>query len=612
YDSLPTYLIDKPGIYTCTVYADSICGQVTDILQVEYNNMVANLGVDVTEGLCVGDIHILDATYSNTTYGPSTYSWNTGSNQPTINVTSSGIYSVTIVNGLCTDVDSIYVHFDNPLTYPLGPDANLCSGSLITLSAGNNGSNYAWSTGMFSQTIDVDNPGTYSVTVTNACGQIVDDIILSPLDIPDVDLGIDFTICEGTPENIDAYVDNSTYVWSDGQVTPQIAVFYGGLYSVTVTNECGSNYDEIFVYGDTPLTNFDLGSDTAVCSGFELDAGYPNMEYYWSNNETTQIIEITQSDDYGVDVTNACGTYSDFIHIDIIELNIDLGPDTVMCPGTTITLDAQNPGSIYSWSNGAPTQTIDITQPGQVWVMVTNICETNSDTLNITLFDDILDLGIDTTICENFLFVLDAQHPGAEYTWSTGETTQTIEALQTGLYALTISHYCGNLNDEIDIVVNPAPVVDFGTDTLYLPGGNPIVLDPQANGTSFIWSNDSTGSTTTALYPNTYSVTVTNEFGCEGEGSVIVMYKIGIDKIEAEEKVLLYPNPVQNKLFISFNDLQINEIRIYNSIGSLISQIKNVENPVEISTNNLAEGVYFVKIRTSKDAMIIKPFSVVR
>ncbi|MEA3446081.1 MAG: hypothetical protein U9R19_15275, partial [Bacteroidota bacterium] len=81
YDSLPTYLIDKPGIYTCTVYADSICGQVTDILQVEYNNMLANLGVDVTEGLCVGDIHILDATYSNTTYGPSTYSWNTGSNQ---------------------------------------------------------------------------------------------------------------------------------------------------------------------------------------------------------------------------------------------------------------------------------------------------------------------------------------------------------------------------------------------------------------------------------------------------------------------------------------------------------------------------------------------------
>ncbi len=612
YDSTATYLIDKPGIYTVTVYSDSICGQVTDILEIEYNNVEADLGVDITSGLCVGDVHVLDATYANQTYGVSTYQWNTGSNQPTINVMSTGIYSVTIYNGQCEDADSIYIEFDNPLTYPLGPNANLCVGSLITLDAGNSGANYAWSTGMFTQTIDVDIPGTYTVTITNACGQIVDDILLTPLDIPEVDLGADITICEGTPEVISAYVDNSTYIWSTGAVTDQIAVFYGGNYAVTVTNECGSNFDEIYVYGDIPLPNYSLGNDTSVCSGFELDAGYANMEYYWSNNATTQSIIITESGDYAVDLTNACGTYSDIIHIDIIEMDVDLGGDTVMCPGTPIILDAGNPGSIYLWSNQAVDQTLQVTQAGTYSVMVTNICETQEDTIVVTEYNMNLDLGADTDICEDDEFELDAGHPGASYSWSNGETTQVIEVLQSGLYELTVSHYCGNLTDEIQITVNPAPVVNFGADTLYITGGLPIVLDPNTSGSAYLWSNDSTSSTIIAEVPGTYSVTVTNDYGCDGEGSVIVKYPFSIDKVKAENKVILYPNPGQNTLYMTFDDLRVSEIRVYSAIGQQISQIQHVEGRVELNTQNLSEGVYFVKIRTNDDILVIKPFSVIR
>ncbi|MCF8371324.1 MAG: T9SS type A sorting domain-containing protein [Bacteroidales bacterium] len=612
YDSTATYLIDKPGTYTVTVSSDSICGSVTDQFQVSYNNLVASLGIDITSGLCVGNIHTLDATYSNTAYGTSEYTWNTGSTAASINVGSTGIYSVTIVNGSCTDIDSIYVEFDNPIVPPLGPDKFICNGSTVALNAANAGANYAWSDGTFNQTLMASQPGAYSVTITNDCGSLVDNIVLTALDIPDVDLGDDITICDGSPANLDAYVANSTYLWSTGSVLQQIPIFTGGNYSVTVTNECGSNTDEIFVFADTPLPNSYLGGDTIVCSGFVLDCGYPNLEYYWSNNETTQAITITQSDVYSLEATNACGSYTDDISIDIIELNLDLGGDTVLCPGSSLTLDAQNPGSEYNWSNLATSQTIQINQPGTVWVQVTNECETKSDTLQVTEYNINLDIGNDTTFCEGDVLILDAQHPGASYLWSTSQTSQTIEALQTGLYALTVSHYCGNLTDEINVTVNPSPIINFGADTLLIIGGQPIVLNPNATGTSYLWSDGTSGATATAPVPNTYSVTITNEYGCTGMGSVKVMYQIGIEESSIEDQITLYPNPVQHKLFISTGDLRTEEIRIYNSIGSLISQIKNAEGTIEVNTSNFSEGIYFVKIRTKDNELLIKPFSVVR
>lgn len=613
YDSTATYLIDKPGTYTATVYSDSICGSVTDVIHVEYNNMTASLGVDITTGLCQGDIQVLDATYSNTTFGTSQYTWSNGSHQPTINVISTGVYSVTVENGQCADSDSIYVQFDSPLVMPLGPDKNLCDGEQLTLDAANPSASYAWSTGLFTQTIEVDVPGTYTVTISNDCGQIVDEIELLPLDIPNVDLGPDITMCEGTPQILDATVPNCTYQWSNGQMLNQIAVLTGGYYSVTVTNECGDNFDDIFVTADVPLTELSLGNDTAVCSGFVLDCGYPGMEYYWSNNETTQSIVITQSDDYGVDITNACGTYSDFIHIDVIQLIVDLGPDTFLCDAeATIILDAQNPNSVYNWSNGAITPTTEITAQGTYSLTVTNICESVSDEINVFLFDNTLDLGNDTSFCEGRSIVLDAAHPGSSYSWNTGASTQTIEITTTGLYSLDLTHYCGSLDDEINVTVNPLPVIDFGADTLYITGGVPIVLDPGSGPGEYLWSTGDKTETLTAEVKGTYSVTVTNSFGCESIGSVVVDYPFGLADIPLSEQVVLYPNPASRTLFVSVGKLRVDKISIYNALGLMLTEKNELTDPITLNLDHFSTGIYFLKITTIKEEVIIKPFSAIK
>ena len=612
YDSSATLLIDKPGTYSIIIYGDSICPGDTDVVVVEYNNLIVNLGTDVTNGLCLGDVHTLDASYANTQYGQSAYLWNTGATSPIINATFTGVYSVTVENGQCTAIDSIYLAFDNPLQSPLGPDANICNGTTQTLNAGNPGANYAWSIGTNTQEIIVAQSGTYSVTISNACGSIIDEITLSSIDIPDIDLGPDFTMCEGIFETIDAYVENSTYQWSNNELTPQISISTGGNYCVTVTNECGSDSDNIFVYTDIPLTNLNLGPDTAICSGFILDCGHPNLQYYWSNNETTQTITITQSDIYGIDIINACGTFSDIIQIDVIEMNLDLGTDTVLCPGSSIIFDAQNPGAAFTWSDGSTDQSMEITQAGLFWVSVSNVCETQTDTILVTEYNMLLNLGNDTSFCDSETLFLDAGHPGSEYIWSTGETTQSVICNQTGIYSVAISHFCGNLTDEIEVEVLPSPEIDFGSDTIYISNNLPIELNPNTTGTVFQWSDGS--SDTIAFAPNAgiYGVTIYNEHGCTDTGSVVVTYKIGIDELDISSTVLLYPNPAQDKLFIHIEKLKVEAIYVLNSMGSLVQKINTESNEIALNTSSLSEGLYFVIIQTPEHKRVVKPFAVMQ
>ena len=62
-----------------------------------------------------------------------------------------------------------------------------------------------------------------------------------------------------------------------------------------------------------------------------------------------------------------------FIQVEPVnDVMVDLGPDTGLCAGESITLDAGNPGASYNWSTGAMSQTIDVSAPGLYSVTVTD------------------------------------------------------------------------------------------------------------------------------------------------------------------------------------------------------------------------------------------------
>jgi gliding motility-associated-like protein len=113
------------------------------------------------------------------------------------------------------------------------------------------------------------------------------------------------------------------------------------------------------------------------CEGsLELDAGanVAGSTYLWSTGQTGQKITVTEPGTYSVLVDNAGCQETASISVTFESTPVNLGGDTTICAGQTITLDAGNPGSTYRWSNAANTRTISVspTQTTQYWVEVTD------------------------------------------------------------------------------------------------------------------------------------------------------------------------------------------------------------------------------------------------
>jgi hypothetical protein len=94
-----------------------------------------------------------------------------------------GMFIVTLTyvcsGGQTSPPQAIPVHVFPVPHVNLGPDTTILQGQSLTLDAGNPGSDYLWSTGQTTQTIEVTQAGNYSVTVTNFCGEDWDDIQVS-------------------------------------------------------------------------------------------------------------------------------------------------------------------------------------------------------------------------------------------------------------------------------------------------------------------------------------------------------------------------------------------------------------------------------------------------
>jgi gliding motility-associated-like protein len=205
---------------------------------------------------------------------------------------------------------------------------------------------------------------------------------------------------------------------------------------------------------------------------------------------------------------------------------VNLGNDTAICGAINVQLDAGNPGLAYSWSTGATTQTITATAQGSYWVIVDNGYCTDRDTINIQSFSAPA-LGSDTTLCAGNAVTLNAGNPGADYLWSTGDTTQTISVSVSGTYYVTTSAGICSQSDTIAVAFVPVPLIDLGNDTVLCPNES-FTLDAGNPGFIYNWSTGEHTQTILASGTTTYSVVVANG-GCSAADSVHVRTLGGID-----------------------------------------------------------------------------------
>jgi hypothetical protein len=88
--------------------------------------------------------------------------------------------------------------------------------------------------------------------------------------------------------------------------------------------------------------------------------------------------------------------------------------------------------------------------------------------------------------------------------------------------------------------------------------------------------------------PN-YTVRVTNPNGCDITSNVFNFTTLGIDNLENELNLPIYPNPSNNILNVECK----NGYQIFNSVGQLVKQNKDTTNQITIS--DLPTGLYILK-----------------
>jgi len=80
-----------------------------------------------------------------------------------------------------------------------------------------------------------------------------------------VDLGEDLELCDGESVTLDAGINGTTYIWSNGATSQTITVDQSGIYSVTVTDNIHCPGDDEVIVDIIPLIHVSLSGDIEVC-----------------------------------------------------------------------------------------------------------------------------------------------------------------------------------------------------------------------------------------------------------------------------------------------------------------------------------------------------------
>ena len=588
--------VNQPGIYIATVQTVYGCTASDTVEVVAFANPVIN-GNTV---FCSGDYTTLTAT------GGESYQWSTGATTASINVSTAGNYSVTVStsNG-CSGSASVTVIQNQADNVTISGNTVICSGIGTTLTA-SSGANYIWSTGETTQSITANNPGVYSVTVTNSNGCSNSTTQTVSL-MEQTTISGNNHICSGQSTTLSANGSGS-YAWSNGANTSFITVNTPGNYSVTVTmsNGCASSASLVVTIGTTPTPTI-LGN-TTICQGeTTILTATGGVSYAWSNGGTSNSTTVNQSGVYTVIATNAEGCSATAnVTVTVNPLpTITIGGNTTVCAGNSTMLTASGANS-YSWSTGDNTASVTINAFG-VYTVTGTSSEGCSNTASVTVLvsqlPNITITGM-TDICVGESTTLTA-NGGETYLWSDGTTNNTLTVSTAGTYQV-IGYNAAGCNAMASATVN---VWQHTTSEF-------TITTPDScytwNAESYCTSGD-------------YTQPLQTVHGCDSIVTLHLTITVGIDEHNLSASMTVYPNPTTGVVNVecTMDDVEMGavEFQLFDAFGRLLRTTDGVgannDSPLrtnghgssaqtQIDLSHYAAGVYFIKAVANEKVVAVR------
>lgn len=178
------------------------------------------------------------------------YYWSDGTTGHSNTFDTEGTYWVKTINvDQCTlHVDTINVINDIGFVLDLGDDTTICLHVPLVLDAGHPEiTHYLWNTGETTSSIEIDQPGVYSVHATSDCGSAADTIVVSLPAPLNLELMRDTLLCIGQAITLSPFIiqPDVDYIWNTGSHSPTISTDESGAYILTAKDQCDN------ILGDT-------------------------------------------------------------------------------------------------------------------------------------------------------------------------------------------------------------------------------------------------------------------------------------------------------------------------------------------------------------------------
>lgn len=322
---------------------------------------------------------------------------------------------------------------------------------------------------------------------------------------------------------------------------------------------CNSNWSDSITVLPPPAPAAISGPDT-ICGGMVATYSIPftpGHDYDWmvsgatilSGQDSSSV--VIQGGNSGViqleviEAVGGCSALSVKNVVSSFQVN-GINGAQYACPGLPTQLDISTTctNCAINWTavggnilSGQGTDSIAVNWPGSGAQAVSVVVSDGSctDTLHGSIgLANIVPppgFGPDTTLCPGESLVLDLgpitfNSAIAFYLWSvSGTFNQTLLVDTAGTYIGTVDYSFPTFNctysDTIAVSYSADPnlITDLGPDTTLCPGSN-VVLSIPSGMDSVLWSDSSSGSSTTVPAPGSYWVQLIDSAGCEGRDTI--------------------------------------------------------------------------------------------
>lgn len=545
----PTLSVTQAGTYTVTISNEEGCSSVIS------KNVTTlprpNATITGNTELCAGNSTTLIAN------GGISYLWNDSTSTSFKNISETGTYSVLVTdNNGCSAVASTTVIVNEAPDITITGDDNICIGESTLLTATIYGSGqFLWSNGEHSSFINVSPNHTtnYTVVATNTNGCVsTESFTVNVHPYPNPAITGESSFCQGENTILTAVGGNS-YLWSNYEQTPSIAVSTPGVYVVTVSNEYGCSSTTSHTLVSNPLPVPQITGESTFCEGsFATLNASGGISYLWSSGEATPNISAYQAGTYMVTITNehGCTSTAQTQVSSNTPPSVVINGATEICEGDyTVFNVASNANCSYVWNTESVGNSIVASTAGTYTVTATspNGCTaTASHTMRVNPLPT-PSINGNLTPCLGKSTTLTVTG-GATYVWSTGSTEDNITIQPTApiTYSVTATSPAGcTATNSVAITTHPVPSPSIQGNTILCHEGSSTLT--AVGGIAFNWSTGATSNNITINEAGTYTVTITNSFGCSATTSAVATIEpqiianiVGNDIVCAGESITLH------------------------------------------------------------------------